>query len=146
MKSKIYSEEVYHSNDHIVKGTAFIPIFYPFNKLKSFQYLSTISPFQTVDDISGMDISQHLERLSLNLWEFETVYFILQYCPNLKELDLIVTIIDPVKLRRRKNLAYLLPTFANSFWLDHNWTVATHENYLYTLPFHFPHFYGFTHF
>ncbi|CAF3602531.1 unnamed protein product [Rotaria sp. Silwood1] len=105
MKSKIYSEEVYHSNDHIVEGTVFIPIFYPFNKLKSFQYLSTISPFQTVDDISGMDISQHLERLSLKLWEFETVYFIIQYCPNLKDLDLIVTIIDPVKVNEELDLS-----------------------------------------
>ncbi|CAF3893307.1 unnamed protein product [Adineta steineri] len=239
IKSKIYSEEIYHSNDHIVEGTAFTPIFYSFNKFKTFQYLSTVSPFQTVDDISGMDISPHLQKLSLKLWEFETIYFIIQYCPNLKDLDLIVTIIHPVKvndeldlstihlkkfsltmndtnrssqmsrayyhylakfikhfsetltslslnfcgehivsgspfilngtqlqdkllqymkelknfnfymscqLRSRKNLVYVLQTFKNSFWLDHNWIVATHENYIYTLPFHFSHFYGFTHF
>ncbi|CAF1438821.1 unnamed protein product [Adineta steineri] len=239
IKSKIYSEEIYHSDDHIVEGTAFTPIFYPFNKFKTFQYLSTVSPFQTVDDISGMDISPHLQKLSLKLWEFETIYFIIQYCPNLKNLDLIITIIHPVKvndeldlstihlkkfsltmndtnrssqmtracyhylakfikhfsetltslslnfcgehivsdspfilngtqlqdkllqymkelknfnfymscqLRSRKNLVYLLQTFKNSFWLDHNWIVATHENYIYTLPFHFSHFYGFTHF
>ncbi|CAF3945190.1 unnamed protein product [Adineta steineri] len=239
IKSKICSEEIYHSDDHIVEGTAFTPIFYSFNKFKTFQYLSTVSPFQTVDDISGMDISPHLQKLSLKLWEFETIYFIMQYCPNLKDLDLIVTIIHPVKvseeldlstihlkrfslttndtnrssqmtracyhylakfikhfsetlislslnfcgehivsdspfmlngtqlqdkllqymkelknfnfymscqLRSRKNLASLLSTFKNSFWLDHNWIVATHANYIYTLPFHFSHFYGFTHF
>ncbi|CAF1353468.1 unnamed protein product [Adineta steineri] len=105
IKSKICSEEIYHSDDHIVEGTAFTPIFYSFNKFKIFQYLSTVSPFQTVDDISGMDISPHLQKISLKLWEFETIYFIIQYCPNLKDLDLIVTIIHPVKVSEELDLS-----------------------------------------
>lgn len=28
-------------------------------------------------------------------------------------------------------------TFKTQFWLDHHWTLGTHETYLYTLPFHF---------
>jgi hypothetical protein len=67
---------------------------------------------------------------------------LLQYMKELKNFDFYMS----CQLRRRKNLAYILPTFKNSFWLDHNWIVATHENYLYTLPFHFSHLYRFTHF
>ncbi|CAF3973254.1 unnamed protein product [Rotaria sordida] len=136
MKSKIYSEEVYHSDDHIVEGTAFILIFYPFNKLKSFQYLSTISPFQTVDDISGMDISQHLESLSLKLWEFETVYFIIQYCPNLKELDLIVTVIHPVKVNEELDLSNIpLQKFSLTMNDTRRSSLMTRARYLYITKF-----------
>ncbi|CAF1320006.1 unnamed protein product [Adineta ricciae] len=82
MKSKIYAEEIYNQADYIVEGTAFTPLFSSSTKFKS---------FQTVDDISGMDIRPHLQNSSLKLWKFETINFILQYCPNLKSLDRIVT-------------------------------------------------------
>jgi hypothetical protein len=50
-----------------------------------------------------------------------------------------------VKLKRASNslIKYQLPTFDNEFWLEHNWSFGTHENYLYTLPFHFNKIYDF---
>jgi hypothetical protein len=41
------------------------------------------------------------------------------------------------------NLKYLLPTFENQFWFDHNWSIGIHGKYLYTLPFHFDKLYDF---
>ncbi|CAF1379703.1 unnamed protein product [Adineta steineri] len=244
LKSRIYSEEEYDSEDCKVELAAFTPLFHMSHKFKAVQYLSTVPPFHTIDTCFGMDDSRHLERLSLKLKSFGTIYLILQYCPNLKDLNLIVTIIDPdesedededeldlsnIPMRkfslaiyndiwrtfsvRQEHYLYLakflnnfsetlitlslnfcgdyiithsifllngtqlqeellqtmkelknfhlymacdltneenseevLRTFENSFWRDHNWTIGTHKNYFYTLPFHFSHFYGFTDF
>jgi len=38
---------------------------------------------------------------------------------------------DPVDVK------YLLSTFKNQFWFDHNWSIGIHANYFYTIPFHF---------
>ncbi len=40
----------------------------------------------------------------------------------------------------------ILSTFDNKFWFDHNWSIAMHGKYLYTLPFHFHAFGEFIHF
>jgi hypothetical protein len=50
-----------------------------------------------------------------------------------------------VRLNRAPNslIKYQLPTFENQFWFDRDWSVGTHGDYLYTLPFHFDTIYGF---
>jgi hypothetical protein len=37
----------------------------------------------------------------------------------------------------------ILSTFKNQFWLDHNWFIGMHNDYLYTLPFQFEDLYKF---
>ena len=44
------------------------------------------------------------------------------------------------------NVESFLSTFQTPFWLDHHWTLAMHDSYLYTLPFHFDTLNGFTDF
>jgi hypothetical protein len=41
------------------------------------------------------------------------------------------------------NSDLILSEFRTQFWFDHNWSFGTHDNYFYTLPFHFDYLYEF---
>jgi hypothetical protein len=41
------------------------------------------------------------------------------------------------------NNANIISRFKNEYWFDHNWSFGMHGQYLYTLTFHFDHFYEF---
>ena len=44
----------------------------------------------------------------------------------------------------RMNKEIDLPNFQNQYWFNHNLSFGMHDQYFYTLPFHFDHLYKFS--
>ncbi|CAF3886906.1 unnamed protein product [Rotaria sp. Silwood2] len=78
----------------------------------------------TVDDIplNGIQLQQQLLEPMTQLQQFHLYAKLWNHSSDIKSI---------------------LSTFQNQFWFDHNWSVAMHGNYLYTLPFHFDKLYDF---
>jgi hypothetical protein len=91
-------------------------------------------------------LSINLNRICIaetNEFQFNGILLqqqLLESMIKLKKFHLYVKLLkDPVDVK------YLLSTFKNQFWFDHNWSIGMHGKYLYTLPFHFDKLDGFDH-
>ena len=89
-----------------------------------------------------------LSSLSMNL--SEKAIHLHQFNGHLLEQQLLKSLIQLkhfhfyVKFSEESvDIETILSTFETRFWLDHHWSIGMHQNFIYTLPFHFNQFVDF---
>lgn len=81
----------------------------------------------------NINISENFPFNSLYLQEF------LESMIQLKQFHLYVQL-----NKYSIDIDDVLSRFKTQYWFDHNWIFGMHENYFYTLPFHFNHLYNYS--
>lgn len=124
---------------------------YDFSDIKLKKFSFTFEKDEKINTNNGTNIdsllnlikqfSLSLKYLSLNLKQANlSVYFDSDFLREylLNAMIELTSFHFYVKLAKTPILIQnILSTFKNKFWFDHGWSVGTHEQFIYTLPFHY---------